>query len=62
MWLSAKITFSEVNQAVASFGLPLFIVFDELGSVNCDQSKTCAHGDTLYRNPVVLNHDHCEDG
>lgn len=62
MCLTAKSTFSEVGQIVAPFEHPLFI-FDEFGDINHNQA--CAqlrNGPTLYKEPIVLNHDHIEDG
>ncbi|KAF5182874.1 hypothetical protein FRX31_027540 [Thalictrum thalictroides] len=64
MCLSAKISFYEVNETVAPLELSLFIL-DECGDISHNQFPVCAksrNGAMLYTKPVLLDHDHCEDG
>ncbi|KAL5709855.1 hypothetical protein ACHQM5_020492 [Ranunculus cassubicifolius] len=64
MCLSVKTSISEGNEVLAPLNIPLFIL-DECGDTSHNQSLVnpqLYNGFTLYKTPVVLEHDHCEDG
>ncbi|KAF8402516.1 hypothetical protein HHK36_010601 [Tetracentron sinense] len=64
MCVNADNSFSNVDEVVAPFELPFFVL-DEIGHITYSTSLLCAqmlNRIVSYRNPVVLKHDLCEDG